>query len=144
MSKRNPRSFELVVVPDQRSGSGDSYAVELHEVSNGQPKVVAALEDRQLDRLKSSVMSAVTGSKQPRSSLSASRRAPIPLSEDAGVRLGLAALAARPVSKPARVEAIRIGVETMTSEEALYWYAHATGSKQNRALKALRILLSDE
>lgn len=142
MNKRNPRSFELIVVPDP--DRGDTYGLELHEVSNGQPKVVAALEGKLLDRLRSSVMSAVTGSKQPRNSLSASRKAPIPLSEDAGVRLGLAALAAKPISKPARVESIRVGVETMTSEEALYWYAYATGSRGNRALKALRILLADE
>ena len=64
--------------------------------------------------------------------------------QDAGVRLGLTALATKPVLKSARVDAIRQGIQTMTSEEALYWYAYSTGPNANRALRALRTLLADE
>ena len=83
----------------------------------------------------------MTASKHPRTIVSPTRKAPIQLTEDAGVRLTLTALAVAPLSKASRVEAIRIGIDAMTSEEALYWYAYCTGPDANRALKALRMLL---
>ena len=137
---KTSRTFSLRILPDM---DGD-YSVALNETSNESTRTVATLDGQLLERLRPAVMMAVTTSKQPRTALSASRRKPIPLTEDAGVRLGLTALAVKPLAKPARVEAVRQGVETMTSEEALYWYANSTGPNTNRALKALRTLLADE
>ena len=45
--------------------------------------------------------------------------------------------------KPTRVAAICRGVGAMSSEEALYWYAHVTSPKASRALRALRLLLAE-
>ena len=137
---RTPRTFSLRISPDDDGG----YSVALDETTNMNTRTVATLDGHALERLRPAVMMAVTTSKQPRTALSASRRKPIPLTEDAGVRLGLTALAVKPLAKPARVDAVRLGVETMTSEEALYWYANSTGPNTNRALKALRTLLADE
>ncbi|HJQ96444.1 MAG TPA: hypothetical protein VJ935_12155, partial [Acidimicrobiia bacterium] len=78
-----------------------------------------------------------------RTALSPTRRAPIRLTEDAGVRLVLTSLTVKPVSKLSRVEEIREGIDAMTSEEALYWYAKCTGTFAERSLRALRVLLAE-
>lgn len=137
---RQPRHFQLVVHPDGEGG----YHLTLEETTNSVARAVDTIAGPHLDRLRETVMTAVTSSKHPRTALAAGRLRPIALTEDAGVRLGLAALAVKPLSKPVRVEAIKEGIARMTSEEALYWYAACTGPHANRALKALRILLADE
>jgi hypothetical protein len=77
--------------------------------------------------------------------LSANRREPFALSEEAGVRLGLLFLAIKPITKMTRVEAISHGLRAMTSEEAYYWYSKCTtGPTADRAQKALRVLLAEE
>jgi len=120
------------------------YSVELTVTSNGDTTVLTRLEGDLMERLRPALVNAVVASKHPRTVLSPTRRAPIGLSEDAGVRLALTILAAKPITKPRRVEEIRTGIDTMTSEEALYWYAQCTGQNSNRALRALRILLAEE
>ena len=131
------RTFTLHVVPDDTGG----YKLEVNVATNGTPVSVARLTGRHLERLRTAVASAVTASEHARTIVSPTRTAPIQLSEDAGVRLALTALAVAPLSKASRVEAIRIGIDAMTSEEALYWYAYCTGPNTNRALRALRTLL---
>lgn len=134
------RHFALLV-----HGSGDgSYTLELSVATDDKAQPVARLEGRHLNRLRLAVASAVVASKHARTVLTPTRKAPIPLTEDAGVRLALVALATEPLVKASRVEAIRIGVEAMTSEEALYWYALCTGSNRDRALRAVRTLLAEE
>ncbi|MEX0666714.1 MAG: hypothetical protein WD313_00075 [Acidimicrobiia bacterium] len=137
---RQPRTFEVLVSPFDEA----DYGVELLVTSNGHSQSLARLEGKQLQRLRQAVLAAVTSSKQPRTALSPTRRAPVRLTEAAGVRLALAAMATKPISKPARVEKVRHGIDTMTSEEALYWYARCTGPAGARALRALRILLAEE
>lgn len=137
--KRTSRSFLLQVEPDD-----GGYALDLVMANNGHSQTLVRLDGRLLERLRTAVVDAVVDSKQPRTVLSPTRRAPIDLTEDAGIRLALIALAVKPVSKPGRVEEIRYGVEAMTSEEALYWFASSTGPRSNQALKALRILLAEE
>ena len=131
------RTFTLHVIPDDTGG----YHLDVNVATNGATTTVARLADRQLERLRSAVGMAVTASKHPRTIVSPTRKAAIQLSEDAGVRLALTALATAPLSKASRVEAIRIGIDAMTSEEALYWYAYCTGPDASRALRALRTLL---
>lgn len=134
------RTFTLHVTPDETG----RYELQLKVATNGSSSSVATLRGAQLDRLRPSLVSAVTTSGHQRTVLGPTRRRPIQLNEDAGVRLALAALATGPLLKPVRVEAIRLGVEGMTSEEALYWYAHCTGPRSRRALRALRTLLAEE
>jgi predicted RNA-binding protein YlqC (UPF0109 family) len=134
------RHFALLV---HAVGDG-SYSLELTVATDDKVRQVARLEGRHLNRLRQALTSAVVASKHARTVLTPTRKAPIPLTEDAGVRLALTALATAPVVKASRVEAIRIGVETMTSEEALYWYALCTGPNQGRALRAIRTLLAEE
>lgn len=136
---RTQRSFVLAVSP-----VGSDYMVELAVGTNGDTDVVVRLEGEQLQRMRPALLNAVVSSKQPRIVLSPTRKAPVGLSEDAGVRLALFVLAAKPVTKPQRVDQIRTGIDIMTSEEALYWYAQCTGPHANRALRALRTLLADE
>lgn len=136
---KQPRSFALQVMRDP-----SGYSVELTVTSNGDTTVLTRLEGDLMERLRPALVNAVVASKHPRTVLSPTRRAPIGLSEDAGVRLALMVLAAKPITKPRRVEEIRTGIDTMTSEEALYWYAQCTGPNSNRALRALRILLAEE
>ena len=131
------RTFTLHVIADDTGG----YSLHVDVATNGTPETVARLVDQQLERLRTAVATAVTASKHPRTVVSPTRKAPIPLTEDAGIRLTLTALATAPLSKASRVEAIRIGVDAMTSEEALYWYAYCTGPDASRALRALRTLL---
>ena len=134
------RTFMLTVHPDETGG----YSLDLSETTNNKNRSVGMLEGASLERMRLSVLTAVTASKHPRTALTPRRRAPITLTEDAGIRLALTLLTVKPLAKPARVEAIRQGIDTMTSEEALYWYANCTGTNSARALKALRILLADE
>lgn len=138
--KRTPRKFALTVIP---TGNG-SYGLQIDVAAEDTTETIATLPEPIVDRLRPSLVGAVTASGNARTTLTASRKAPIPLSEDAGVRLTLQALTTKPLSKPTRAEAIRLGVDAMTSEEALYWYANITGPHANRALRALRMLLADD
>lgn len=138
--KHARRTFSLVIVPEE----GNAYRLDMFATTNGHSERVIGLSGSKLDRLRSAVLGAVTDSKHARTVLSPTRKAPIELTEDAGVRLALIALAAAPVRKASRVEAIRHGVDAMTGEEALYWYALVTGPNASRALQALRLLLAEE
>lgn len=134
------RTFMLTVHPDDSGG----YSLDLSESTNNNNRSIGTLKGPILERMRPSVLSAVTKSSHQRTALTPRRRAPITLTEDAGIRLALTLLAVKPLAKPVRVEAIRQGIDIMTSEEALYWYANCTGINSKRALKALRILLADE
>lgn len=134
-----PRTFELILSPD-----GSDYQVDVVVSSNGGSHRLVHLEGAIVERMRPALLGAVVASKRPRTSLSLTRTAPIQLTEDAGVRLALVALATAPLSKPSRVEEIRQGVDAMTSEEALYWYANCTGANARRALRALRVMLAEE
>jgi len=137
---RTPRTFTLEVRPDIDGG----YGITLQVRSNGAVDTTTHIDASRLDRLRPAVVAAVTASKHARTVLSPTRKAPIRLTDEAGVRLGLTAHAAAPLSKAGRVDAIRQGIDAMTNEEALYWYALCTGPNRNRALKALRTLLAEE
>lgn len=119
-------------------------AWDLVATTNDRDEKVARFAGKHLDRHRHALAGAVTASKHARTILSPTRRAPIPLTEDAGVRLALTYLATAPITKPDRSDTIRNGIDAMTSEEALYWYAYCTGPSGSRALRALRTLLAEE
>jgi hypothetical protein len=137
--KAAPRSFSLDIQPE-----GAGYSLDLVVTSNGHQETLTHLEGGHLDRLRPSVIDAVVDSKLPRTVLSPTRRVPIHLTEEAGLKLALTALALRPISKARRIEEIRHGIDAMTSEETLYWFANCTGTRAEQALQAMRILLSKE
>lgn len=77
--------------------------------------------------------------------LNAQRQEAFLLSEESGVRLALIFLAIQSLKKTNRMEEISHGIQVMTAEELYYWFAKCTSSRNaERALKALRLLLSDE
>lgn len=136
------RGFHLLIEPADR----DKYAVGLQE-TNGYPgsgRIVAKANADHVRRVMPSLLEAVRHSGHPKTVLSSSRRTPISLREEAGVRLGLVLLAADPIVKSRRLEGMAEGVSDMTAEEAYYWYAKVTGPDGRRLRRALRLFLVEE
>lgn len=78
------------------------------------------------------------------SDLRHTRRAPIRLAEEDGVRLDLAFRAVPPLKLRTRIEEILHGIHEMSREEALYWHAKVSrtnGTTAENGLAALRVLL---
>ncbi|MCZ7532619.1 MAG: hypothetical protein M5U23_04310 [Acidimicrobiia bacterium] len=132
------RRFELVVIPDD----GDDYGIRVVVWHDDDSHTAAAVPPNRIAAIRSDIVAAVVSSGHRGTALHPNRKKPITLSEEAGVRLTLAILATTPIKKSQRIDAIRVGVDAMTSEEAFYWYAHITSRESSRALKALRILLA--
>ena len=142
-SATSSRRFQLIVVPEDT----DNYSLRLEQINAGDSTTsvqMATLKPHEVAEMVDSIQSALRSSKHPRSVLSAGRRKPIVLDETAGVRLALTLIAAKPVAKRSRREAILGGVAAMSSEETYYWFAKATGPRAPRARRALRILLADD
>ena len=77
--------------------------------------------------------------------LTPQREDPFSLDEISGVRLGLFFFAFKPLRKVIRMEEIIASIDRMSDEEAYYWYAKCTNSRNaQQSRKALRILLSKE
>lgn len=138
------RSFRLVVEPD----IGEKFGVRIEE-TNGNPEkvlgVAARIRPDQLRRLTDPLMAALRSSGHQPAILTSSRKAPVLLDEQAGVRLAIAARAVEQVNKTSRAHAILEGIASMSDEEILYWWAKTTNpTSGSRALRALRILLSDD
>jgi hypothetical protein len=121
------------------------------EESNGRPgtiRRVASVKPEQLEAAGSALADALRESGHSRTVLSQSRRAPIPLHEDAGVRLALAANTIDGVTKPGRAARLLDGAARLSDEECFYWYAHTLGvtdeATRRRRVKALRIFLAPE
>ncbi len=141
-SEDKARGFRLLIDPADH----DTYSVALEE-TNGSPasgRIVAKVNAAHVRRLMPSLLEAVRSSDHPKTILSASRQTPIPLKEEAGVRLGLVLLATDPIVKARRLEAMTEGVSDMTGEEVYYWYAKVTGPEGPRLQRALRLFLAEE
>jgi hypothetical protein len=146
------RPFTLHVQPI--AGNSTSYALILEQrvlepVSGreGEPSMtqVVTLGGDNLRAVANHVIEALRQAEYKATDLSPERRAPFYLPEAVGVRLGLAFLAVKPLSKYKRVEAISHGIRQMPLEEAYYWYSKCTDtSTADRAQRALRILLAEE
>jgi hypothetical protein len=151
------RPFELRVTPDAHRHS--AYALALYQrfvETPGAQRVLYRDEPPQMQRvveisgsilrtIADSILDALKRSGYKATDLSAQRREPFLLSEEAGVRLGLLFLCVKPIGKVNRIEAIAEGVRRMTSEEVYYWYSKCTTkTTADRAQKALRVLLADE
>lgn len=145
MSRNNTehkiRGFRLLV-----NATPSAYGVALEE-TNGRLEhtlLVARADEKHTRAVLPAVMDAVKASGHQRSTLSQQRKAPIVLSEEAGVRLALVLLATDRVSKARRIDNMLGSVNNMAVEEAYYWYAKCMGGDASRVRKALRIFLAEE
>lgn len=135
------RGFRLLVTPAE-----GSYGLVLEE-TNGRPEhtVLVARADSKLVRaVLPAVMDAVKSSGHQRTTLSAQRKEPVVLNEEAGVRLALVLLATDRVSKPRRIDNMLGGVNNMAVEEAYYWYSKCMGADAGQVRKALRMFLAED
>jgi hypothetical protein len=130
-------AFRLIVQRDR----GETYGITLETC--GKAKPIVTLAPQQTGRVIDALFAAVRGSGHQPSVLTFTRKAPIQLSEPAGVRLALIAMATQPIAKPERVRALVAGINAMSTEETYYWFSKCAGSNADRARKALRNLLSD-
>lgn len=145
---RPARGFQLVVQSGDRADGRYTVAVEEANGRAGNTRRVATVKPDQLEAAGLALADALRDSGHARTVLSQSRRVPIPLHEDAGVRLALAANTIDGVSKPGRASRLLDGVARLSDEECFYWYAHTLGvtdeATRRRRLKALRIFLGPE
>lgn len=141
-SERRPRTFSLTVEP----AGPDSFGLLLEESVEGdqQPSLRVRADPLLVQRVLDSVLGVLRQSKIARTSLTPQRQRPLTVAESAGVRLALIFLATAPVSKRARITAMKAGIESMSTEEAYYWYAKCSGADAARGRRALRLLLADE
>jgi len=135
------RGFRLLVTP-----TAGTYGIALEE-TNGRPEhtvLVARADSKHVRAVLPAVMDAVKSSGHQRTTLSAQRKEPVVLNEEAGVLLALVLLATDRVSKPRRIDNMLGSVNDMAVEEAYYWYAKCMGGDASRVRKALRIFLAEE
>ncbi len=153
-------TFELRVLPEASSQPGQTpYKLALFqryvEPPTAQQKLdshspiqfnpVATLGGNLLKGVADQVLETLRQNGYQATDLSAKRREPFALTEETGVRLALLFLAVKPITKLNRVEIISMGIRSMTNEELFYWFSKCSiGPTAERALKALRILLSEE
>ena len=138
LPRRESRGFHITVHPQ-----ADAYGIELHE-TNGSKDVVATASRKRMRDLSAFVTQAVRNSGHQRTTIHAGRKSPIPLKEEAGVRLALGLFATDGVRKGSRKVAMLVGVQDMAAEEAYYWYAKCVGNDGARARRALRLFLAEE
>ncbi len=147
MSKK---TFELRVEP----GDATNYGLAMYRQSsrsegqNGEPAnwpLVVRVHGVPMRAVIDQVLQTVKQAGYRASDLARSRKLPFQLTEEQGVRLGLLLLAVKPLRKTARMTELSEHVQSMTSEEAYYWFSKVTDARQGRrSQKALRILLARE
>jgi hypothetical protein len=140
---RRRSEFELVVVP---LGDAD-LGLELRQIPDGRsegPRKVVFAAGRNLQAVGDHVLEALREAGHRPSELRRTRTKPFRLPERAGVRLGLALLATKPLRKIRRLEEISAAIRTMSDDEAYYWFAKCTDPEHGlRAQRAFRDLWSD-
>ena len=134
------RQYDLLVMPD-----ADHIGIAVQRTIGNVTEVVATVNPSDLTRYLPTVNAALKDSGHKPTVLAATRRKPIPLAEAAGVRLSLGIHAAAPLRRSNRAHAVLNGISVMSDEETYYWHAKTSQPEAGtRALRALRILLSDD
>ena len=143
------RGFELVVRRNPEESDG-RFSVTVFEIDGRAEhrREVARVGAERLDLAQPALLEALRSSGKPRTALKVTQIDPVPLDEDAGVRIALVLAVISGISKPGRCTKLLNGVSRLSSEESFYWYAHTLGSRDlatsRRRLKALRIFLAEE
>ncbi|MXZ16348.1 MAG: hypothetical protein F4Y76_12675, partial [Acidimicrobiales bacterium] len=114
------RRFELQLQPTK---SGDDWGFRLSETFESTAEAVANVDAARAPQFRRAVLEAVEASGYPTAAVSPRRCRPFNLAQRPGVRLALTVSASLPVARPLRRRAIVDGVEALSPEEALYWYA---------------------
>lgn len=147
--QKTRRGFELVINRDAERRDG-RYGIALIE-TNGHAdhrRAVARLPAERLDAAQPALAEALRASGQAKTTLKPTRKTPVELTEEAGVRAALALAAIHGVTKPGRTARLLDGVSRLSNEECFYWYAHTIGTTDQtiarRRLKAFRIFLAEE
>lgn len=144
------KPFELRVVPNgsreywlalyemparSQNLEGDSH--DWHQVVRVRGVPMRAVIDQ--------IMATIKKAGYRASDLAKTRKAPFHLAEEPGLRLGLLMLAVKPLRKTSRMADISEQVQSMTDEEAYYWFSKITDPDHGRRYtKAMRIMLARE
>ena len=143
----NRRPFVLYTFPD----NGQGYRVVLYQwlgkrpqVGNGQPQWWRVeLRGRVLRFLGEALVQTLRQAGYRPGDLVRRFGEPFFLPEVLGVRLALLFLAAKPMKRVDRVDAIMAGIARMSDEEVYYWFSKCiSGPNALRSQRALRILLT--
>jgi hypothetical protein len=137
------RGFRLTIERE----STDVFGLLLDEINGASAGAspVARLNAKVVTAFLPAVRTALRESGHSQTAVGPSRKAPVILSESAGVRLALTINAGIVLNRPNRRHLVMEGIASMSDEEAYYWYAKTTRPESgSRALRALRILLSDD
>ena len=133
--------FVLRLLP---TTAGDGWGFNLVETIGETNQPVARVDPTRAVGYRRAVVDAVSASGYPPAAVSPRRCRPFNLAQAPGVRLALMVTAATPVARPVRRRMIADAVASLSTEEALYWYAQCSGPTGRRALRALRLLLADD
>lgn len=137
-STAEARGFQLTVVPE-----GDAFGIVLNEVK-GKITPIANANRRRMRDLAAFTTLAIRASGHQRTVLHVGRKSPIPMREEAGVRLALGLLATEGVRKGNRKSRMLDALQGMAAEEAYYWYAKCFGREGARVRRALRLFLAED
>ena len=146
--------FQLHVLTDRP----DEYGLALYqrrrpgeqgeEPATGQPgdwRLVVRVYGTPLRAAIDKVLATIKQAGYRTSDLSRNRKQPFTLKEDAGVRLGLTLLSVKPVRKTSRMADIAEHIQSMSDEEAYYWFSKTDNAQDGRRCqRALRILMAKE
>jgi len=146
--------FELRVVTDRP----DEYGLALYQrqrpgnhaqaPTNGSDigwRLVVQVHGTPMKAIMDKVLATLKQSGYRSSDLSRSRKVPFLLKESVGVRLGLAFLSVKPLRKTSRMSDIADHIQSMSDEEAYYWFSKTANARDGRrSQRALRILLARE
>ena len=138
LPRRESRGFQIVVTSE-----GDAFGITLVEI-NGKTTAVARISRTRVRDVSTFVTRAVRDSGHQRTTLHAGRKSPIPLIEEAGVRLALGLFATDGIRKGSRKSKMLTGVQDMAAEEAYYWYAKCVSADGARVRRALRLFLAED
>jgi len=108
------------------------------------PEKIETLSGWRLRAVRPAILDVLKKNGYDPATLKPERRAYYEVKEINGVKLGLIFQAIKPLQKIQRVDEICQGISRMSDEEAYYWFAKSQNGTRHRALRALRILLSEE
>jgi hypothetical protein len=144
-------TFELRVVPlpagDYRLELWEPPAPDTRPPKRRQSTALSSLHGWHLQLAEGLIRRAIEANGIKPGDLKRTRRAPIRLAEEDGVRLDLAFRAITPLRLRTRIEDILHGIHEMSREEALYWHAkvsRSNGTTADNGIMALRILFGGD